>query len=85
MSHHSGTEFSTAVWQDKLLELWKKHLKVDDVSIDDDFFDKGGDSLTAIDLHLALQRLTGLELPETMLFEASTVRAVADRLSKQVS
>jgi hypothetical protein len=34
-------------------------------------------------MQLELQRLTGLELPESLLFESSTVRALADRLSRQ--
>jgi acyl carrier protein len=82
MANHREAAFS--VWNDMLLKLWKKLLKTEDVSIDDDFFEKGGDSLLAIDMQLELQRLTGLDLPESLLFESSTVRALADRLSRQV-
>jgi acyl carrier protein len=64
-----------------LLQLWRKFLKTEDISIDDDLFEKGGDSLMAIDLWLELQRLTGRQLPDSILFEASTVRALAKRLS----
>ena len=64
-----------------LLQLWKKFLKTEDVSIDDDLFEKGGDSLMAIDLWLELQRLTGRQLPDSILFETSTIRALAKRLS----
>ena len=39
-----------------LLQLWKKFLKTDNVSIDDDFFEKGGDSLLAMELHLEIQQ-----------------------------
>jgi acyl carrier protein len=83
MPNHREAKLSESIWHDKLLELWKKLLKSEDVSIDDDFFEKGGDSLLAIDMQLELQRLTGLELPESLLFESSTVRALADRLSRQ--
>ena len=68
-------------WHPELLRLWNKFLKTADVSIDDDFFEKGGDSLLAIDLQLELQRLIGRQLPEELLFEASTVRVLAKRLS----
>jgi acyl carrier protein len=64
-----------------LLQLWRKFLKTEDISIDDDLFEKGGDSLMAIDLWLELQQLTGRQLPDSILFEASTVRALAKRLS----
>jgi acyl carrier protein len=61
--------------------LWKKFLKTDSVSIDDDFFEKGGDSLLAMELHLEVQRLTGQTLSESILFEAASVRELAKRLS----
>jgi oxalate---CoA ligase len=67
-----------------LLQLWKKLLKTEDISIDDDLFEKGGDSLMAIDLWLELQRLTGRQLPDSILFETSTIRALAKRLSSSV-
>jgi acyl carrier protein len=79
-----GTELSDSLWHDRLLQLWRKCLKIEDISLDDDFFEKGGDSVLAIDLQLELQRLTGQALPETILFEASTIRSLADRLSRQV-
>jgi acyl carrier protein len=85
MANHRETMLPDSVWHDKLLQLWRKVLKTEDVSLDDDFFEKGGDSLLAIDLQLELQRMTGRELPESILFEASTVRALVDRLSRQAA
>jgi acyl-CoA synthetase (AMP-forming)/AMP-acid ligase II len=63
-----------------LLQLWRKVLKIEQISLDDDFFEKGGDSLLAMDVSLELQRLTGRTLPESILFEASTIRELARRL-----
>jgi acyl-CoA synthetase (AMP-forming)/AMP-acid ligase II len=68
-------------WQAELLPLWRKFLKTENVSVDDDFFEKGGDSLLAMDLHVEIERLTGQELPESILLEASTIRALAKRLA----
>ena len=56
---------------------------VTDLSIDDDFFDKGGDSLLATELMLELRQLTGKALPDSLLFESSTVRSLAQRLSEK--
>src|SRR5205085_2322537 len=42
---------------DDLLQLWKKTLKTEKISLDDDFFEKGGDSLLAIDVTMQLQAL----------------------------
>lgn len=69
-------------WHAELLQLWKRFLNTENVSIDDDFFEKGGDSLLAMDLHMEVERLTGQELPESILLEASTVRQLAKRLSR---
>ena len=63
-----------------LLQLWKKVLKTDDISLDDDFFDKGGDSLLAMDMSVELGRLLGKELPEGILFEAPTIRDLTKKL-----
>src|SRR5262245_11577525 len=65
-----------------LLQLWRRFLKNENLSIDDDFFESGGDSLLAMDLHPELERLAGQTLPEQILFEASTVRQLANRLSR---
>jgi acyl carrier protein len=72
-------------WHAALLQLWKKFLKTEDVSVDDDFFEKGGDSLLVIDLHIEVERLIGQKLPESTLFEASTVRLLAKRISRAVA
>jgi acyl-CoA synthetase (AMP-forming)/AMP-acid ligase II/acyl carrier protein len=69
----------------QLLKLWCTFLKTTELSIDDDFFDKGGDSLLAIRLLLEIERLTGRTLPESILFEAPTVRQLADRLAPAIS
>jgi acyl carrier protein len=78
-----GQQASSNVgWHAELLALWKKFLKTENVSMDDDFFEMGGDSYLAIDLHMEVERLTGQKLPELTLFEAPTVRLLAERLSE---
>jgi acyl carrier protein len=66
--------------QATLLTMWKRMLKSDDVSLDDDFFEKGGDSLLAMDVSLELQKLVGRPLPESLLFESPTIRELAKRV-----
>lgn len=38
--------------EEKLLEIWKNILKKDDISITDNFFDIGGDSISAINMQI---------------------------------
>jgi pimeloyl-ACP methyl ester carboxylesterase len=65
-----------------LLQIFCRLLQIADLSIDDDFFDKGGDSLLATELVVELRQLTGRAIPETLLFEAATIRALAERLGE---
>ncbi len=60
-----------------LAELWRKLLSCDTVGFEDDFFEKGGDSLLAMEMLHELERMTGRNLPETILFDAPTVRQLA--------
>lgn len=66
-----------------LLRIWSRLLESSNLTIDDDFFDKGGDSLLATELMLELRQLTGKALPDSLLFESSTVRTLAQRLSEK--
>ena len=69
--------------QASLLTLWKRLLKTSSIGLDDDFFEKGGDSLLAMDVSLELQRLVGRELPESLLFEAPTIRELARHAAEE--
>jgi pimeloyl-ACP methyl ester carboxylesterase len=68
-----------------ILRIWSRLLETSDLSIDDDFFDKGGDSFLATELMLELRQVTGKALPDSLLFESSTVRSLAQRLSQKES
>jgi len=75
------TEGSAENWRDPLLAIWRRLLDAPNLAIDDDFFDKGGDSLLAAEFMLELRRLTGRSIPDSLLFESSTVRSLAEKLS----
>jgi oxalate---CoA ligase len=64
-----------------LLIIWERLLKTAPLSIDDDFFEKGGDSLLAVEMLLEVESLTGQKIPSSILFEATTIRQLARRLS----
>ncbi len=54
------------------MKLWKEYLKVDHVSIDNDFFELGGDSLTAVQVTRSLAAELGHAIPARILFQAPT-------------
>src|SRR4029077_3583396 len=53
------------------------------VTVDDDFFASGGDSLLAMDMLIQVERLIGHPVPETILFGAETIRQLAPRIAMQ--
>jgi len=60
-----------------LLALWRQLLRREDIGPDDDFFESGGDSLTALGMLFELGERTGSSLPESMLLDHPTVRRLA--------
>lgn len=68
-----ATQLHNSLLADKLIEIWQKLLQRSPVSPDDDFFDLGGDSLTAARLFLDIEQEIGLNLPITTIYDAPTV------------
>jgi oxalate---CoA ligase len=67
----------------QLIALWERLLKVAPISVDDDFFERGGDSLLAMDMLAELDLLTGETIPASYLLDASTIRQLAGKLSER--
>jgi amino acid adenylation domain-containing protein len=64
----------------RLLRIWRRVLETESISPLDDFFDLGGHSLMAVNLFALIEEETGLRLPLSMIFEAPTVRQLAEVL-----
>jgi amino acid adenylation domain-containing protein len=67
----------------KLISIWQEVLGVRPVEIDDDFFDLGGHSLLAVELFAAIEQATGARLPLATIFEAPTVKQLAQTLAHE--
>jgi acyl-CoA synthetase (AMP-forming)/AMP-acid ligase II/thioesterase domain-containing protein/acyl carrier protein len=67
----------------ELLELWKRLLGISDIGLDDDFFDKGGDSLLATELLIEIEALTGKPYPQSEL-ATLTIRRVAEVVASEL-
>jgi acyl-CoA synthetase (AMP-forming)/AMP-acid ligase II/thioesterase domain-containing protein len=67
----------------ELLTLWRRLLKSEAVTVDDDFFASGGDSLLAVDMLIQVEQLVGHPVPETILFGAETIRQLAQKIETQ--
>ncbi len=61
-----------------LTSIWCSALGTSEVNPDDDFFDLGGHSLMAVELFDRIANELGVEVPLASIFEAPTVRGLAD-------
>lgn len=65
--------------EDKLIQIWKNILKVDNITIDDNFFDIGGDSVSAIAMQLEAIKYN-LDFEYADIFNYPTIRQLAKKL-----
>jgi len=68
-----------------VLAVWAAVLGRDDLSVDDDFFAVGGDSLATLPLVFKLQEELGVELPLATVFAAPTIAALAREIDARRS
>ncbi len=66
--------------ESRLLDIWQKELAIQELSVLDDFFEIGGDSLKAVQLVLSINKTLDLNLPLQVLFEDPTVADLARRI-----
>ncbi|MEU7913289.1 amino acid adenylation domain-containing protein [Microbispora bryophytorum] len=64
----------------RIAELWKKAMKRETVSVEDDFFASGGNSLIAVGLINKINREFCASLPLQVLFECPTIDKLARRV-----
>ena len=66
-----------------IADIWKQILKIDEVGVEDKFFDVGGHSLLIPEVRLALQNAFGTNLQIVDLFQYPTIRSLAERLQAE--
>lgn len=68
-----------------LAAMWRETLDVEDVALEDDFFDLGGDSLRATTLAIQLEERFGRTIPLSELFDAPILAQMAEMLSSSAT
>jgi amino acid adenylation domain-containing protein len=71
--------------QSQVVRHWQRLLRRDRVGLHDNFFDLGGHSLLLVQLHAALQAMSGRNFPLVELFARTTVAKQADLLNRQAA
>jgi amino acid adenylation domain-containing protein len=72
-----GLTLATSSWEEKLRDIFCNALGTAELDADDDFFDKGGTSLTAIKILLAVQEQLGVALDMSVWAEHATFAGFA--------
>ncbi|HEU5271870.1 MAG TPA: acyltransferase domain-containing protein, partial [Jatrophihabitans sp.] len=75
---------ASATVTDRLRRLWTEVLAEDDIAEDADFFDLGGNSLTAMDLMAKVRAEFDVDLGVVILFDHSTLDALAGQIERRV-
>jgi acyl carrier protein len=68
--------------EQQVARIWREVLNLSYISIDQNFFELGGDSLTAIRLTHKLRETCHVSLPVRDLFENPTIRALATLIAE---
>jgi len=66
----------------RLAGIWKQVLGLESVAVHDDFIALGGDSLRGLRIVNQLRELLGEHISPVIIFEASTIATLAERLEK---
>jgi acyl carrier protein len=66
----------------EILSIWEAALNNDQISVTDNFFDLGGNSLIAIQVMIQIDKKLGYHLPLTTLFEAPTIQLLCLLIAK---
>ena len=74
---------SPATTADRLRELWIAVLGGDDIGSDADFFDLGGNSLTAVELMSKVRAEFRVEVGVVVLFDHSTLAELAAQIDRR--
>jgi amino acid adenylation domain-containing protein len=65
------------VVEEALADVWREVLRLDDIGVYDDFFELGGHSLLIMQIIARVREMFQVDLPPTILFEATTVAELA--------
>jgi amino acid adenylation domain-containing protein len=66
-----------------VLDIWKKGLKRDSISVDADFFELGGNSLIAVSVINKINTTLYCDLPLQIVFSSPTIRKLAQFINKK--
>ena len=81
-----SVEFVPAETPSQLMveKCWKKYIRIQNIGIDDNFFDLGGTSLVAIKILVDINTVSKKQLTVVDLFQYGTIRQIANFIDNEV-
>jgi acyl carrier protein len=70
--------------QKEVAEIWSQVLGIDTISLDDNFFDLGGQSLTAVQMTFKIRQTFGVDFPLQAILQAPILRDQVQRLEEEL-
>lgn len=68
-----------------MLTIWSRNLGLEKISVEDNFFDLGGNSLIATKIMLQVEQETGKRLPNATLFQYQSIRALCKVIENNIN
>ncbi|WP_440880068.1 amino acid adenylation domain-containing protein [Tenacibaculum sp. C7A-26P2] len=82
LKHHKRAIILPKNRTEKMIaKIWKEIMEVEELSIQDDFFEFGGNSLSAVALLNKINKAFEMTLPMQILFEYSTIEKLARKIN----
>jgi len=75
----------TSTMVEMLIPIWQRVLQLSSISVDDNFFEVGGDSTLALALFNEIAQACGRDLPPVMIYHAPTIAALAAVLEESAA
>jgi thioesterase domain-containing protein/acyl carrier protein len=77
-SSHNDVAAPTSELERTLIEIWEKNIGVNNIDVNDDFFDLGGTSLIAVKTKIQIENTTNKRLSPSILFKYPTIKKLAE-------
>ncbi|MBT3383227.1 MAG: amino acid adenylation domain-containing protein [Prolixibacteraceae bacterium] len=66
-----------------LKQIFEEYLDVEKISVEDNYFELGGDSLTAVHIMQKIEEIFGMKIPISMLYKYSSIRKLSNEITDQ--
>jgi thioesterase domain-containing protein/acyl carrier protein len=72
------------VTEEKIREIFSEQLDIESIGVEDNYFDLGGDSITAVRIMQQIEKVFGRKIPISMLYKYYSIRKLSNEITKQL-